>query len=341
MDKHSAAVEQMLAMVRMGLWGEGCVPGAGLPSGNGWESIIAEAGRQGVQGLFCEGVRMLPASQMPPAQLRMTLLLNCDALERRSRHVDSTAEDLLERFRSAGLAPVVQKGPAVARHYPEPFLRKSGDIDLYFPPGQFERAKALAGTWAEVLDEPDGSVCYTFADVTVEHHNRFFDSKAQFDGIGPDSPEAAVLLQITHILKHSLGPGIGLKQICDYAVVTRRILAECDIPALASCIRGAHLQRWLGRLDSFINTFLGVPDGELLTTKAGFPRHSPAPLLEIVLQGGEFGHYNPFRKIMASPRLRKLNTARFFFQRLPFALFTAPGEWWHTFSMLIKGNLTH
>lgn len=338
----SQTVEKMFALVRLGLWGgEAAAPALGEAE---WEPAMAEARRQGVLGLFCEGVRLLPPEQMPPEQTRIRLLLECDALERRSEHVEATAEALLTRFRAAGLAPVVQKGPSVAGLYPKPTMRKSGDIDLYFTPSDFNQAKSIAETLSPAQKpeiEPDDSICYRYDDVTVEHHSRFFDSKAQFDGLDTESGEAAVILQITHILKHALGPGIGLKQICDYAVVTRRLLPDCDVQALAGHVRRARLQRWLGRLDAFITTYLGVPQEELLSSRIGAKLHSPAPLLKIILQGGEFGHHNPFRTLMASPRRRKLNTLRFFLQRLPFAISTAPAEWRHTVSQLIKGNLTH
>lgn len=364
MNRTSDIVNGMFAIVRLGLWGEettsdGTEPGRTPADGTGpqagsndgpsfseaeWKQAVAEAKRQGVLGIFCEGVRLLRPECMPPSQLRISMLLDCDALEHRSEHVETTSRNLLERFREAGLSPIVQKGPSVAVFYPKPLMRKSGDIDLYFKTEDFTKAKEMAeiiATASRIESEPDGSICYNYDNVTVEHHSHFFDSKAQFEGVDPDTPEAIILLQITHILKHALGPGIGLKQICDYAVVTRCILPECDIRILGECIRRAHLQRWLGRLDAFITTYLGVPQEELLSSQTGISLLSPAPLLDIVLQGGEFGHHNPFRTLMASPRRRKLNTLRFFLQRLPFALSTAPAEWWHTFSALVKGNLTH
>lgn len=343
MKQLSHTVDAVFSLIRLGLWGggEGSVT---VPDAEEWDAAVTEAKRQGVQGIFCEGVRHLPKEQLPPEQTRIRLLLECDALERRSEHVGKTAEALLSRFRQDGLKPVIQKGPSIAMHYPEPLLRKSGDIDIFFRPDDFEKAGVTAAALVapgKAETEPDGSLCYVFNDVTVEHHKHFFDSKAQFEGLGTDSPEAVILLQITHILKHSLGPGIGLKQICDYAVATRRILPECDIDKLGGYLREARLRRWLGRLDAFISTYLGVPQDELLSARTGTGLLSPTPLLGIVLQGGEFGHHNPFRRLMSSPRRRKLNTLRFFLQRLPFALSTAPTEWWHTFSSLVRGNITH
>src|SRR5262249_7659815 len=49
---------------------------------------------------------------------------------------------VLERLRAAGIDPLLAKGWAVARHYPEPGLRPYGDFDLCVRPGQYEAAKA-------------------------------------------------------------------------------------------------------------------------------------------------------------------------------------------------------
>jgi len=46
----------------------------------------------------------------------------------------------LVRLRAAGVEPLVVKGWVVARHYPEPGLRPSGDIDLYVSPADCEKA---------------------------------------------------------------------------------------------------------------------------------------------------------------------------------------------------------
>lgn len=350
MSVRSKVTDTLFAVVRLGLWPDSASvePDDIRLTPDEWASVIDEAQRQGVLGIFSEGMKCLPEECLPQPEQRIRLLVESDALQKRAAHVEATCEALLARFAEVGLHPLVQKGPAIAKHYAKPLLRKSGDIDLYFSQEEFAYARRLAekgfsddAPEQTVEPEPDGSVCYRWNDVTIEHHNRFFDSKAQFEGVDFSSDEAMMLVMVTHILKHALGPGIGLKQLCDYAVATERILPGCDINALEGYLRKAGLSRWLGVLDAFVQECLGVPHDHLLSTAIGIKLRSGEPLLDIVLQGGEFGHYNPFRRLMASPARRKLNTLRFFVQRLPFALKTAPAEWRHTVSLLLKGNLTH
>jgi hypothetical protein len=47
-------------------------------------------------------------------------------------------KDIFERMRAAGIEPLLFKGWALARLYPDPGLRPYGDIDLWFPPEQLE-----------------------------------------------------------------------------------------------------------------------------------------------------------------------------------------------------------
>ncbi len=46
-------------------------------------------------------------------------------------------------LRSAGVEPILVKGWAIARHYPEPGLRPYGDLDLCVRPGQYVRAQEV------------------------------------------------------------------------------------------------------------------------------------------------------------------------------------------------------
>jgi hypothetical protein len=48
--------------------------------------------------------------------------------------------DIFDRMRAAGVCPILFKGWALARLYPDPGLRPYGDIDLWLPPAQFEKA---------------------------------------------------------------------------------------------------------------------------------------------------------------------------------------------------------
>ena len=340
MKRDDTIVKSLFSLLRSGLWARQ----EEFPSltEEQWDRIIAESRRQAVQGLVCEGAKHLPEEKAPVGEQSINLLMEGYVLERRTAYVQEVFEVLVALFRSAGLSPVVQKGPAVAQYYANPLVRRSGDIDLYFTPEEFgDAVKVMEKEGVTASPEPDGSLCYRWRQVTVEHHRRYFDSKCDFEGVEIPSPEATLLLLSTHILKHAIGTGIGLKQLCDYAVACRALKGKYDREGYLRRIRGAHLMRWQKMLDAFVCRYLGLPGEDAPTRGVAGGAPDPERLLSIVLEGGDFGHHNPRRRLSGSESDRRKNTVGFFVRRIPFAISVAPGEWLYTVGRLVRGNLGH
>ncbi len=330
----------LLTLVRMSLWKRTEL--FGPMSDAQWQEIVSESRRQAVTGLVSRGTGYLDKALMPSPSVRIALLADLDAIEKRSAHVGKTADELISIFAGRGFAPVIQKGPAIASLYPYPLSRRSGDIDLYFSLRDFESARRMVeSAGVKVYDAPDGSINYIWKDVTVEHHREFFDSADQFAGVEVPSPEADMLLLSSHILKHAIGSGIGLKQLCDMAVATKALNGKYDRTDLLDRLSGAHLVRWQRMLDTFLLDYLGVEERYLPTLSSGMKRLDPSPLLRIVMEGGNFGHFNPARHLDAAEKVRKRSTFLLFVRRLPFAVMVAPREWTHMVVSLMKGNLSH
>lgn len=338
--KDSAAIQPLLALLRMALHER---PEDFDPVSDAqWLEVLAESRRQAVAGLVCSGIRQLDKSLMPSPAVRVSFLAELDAVEKRSAHVEKAAEKLVSMFHEKGFSPVVQKGPAIASLYPHPTQRSSGDIDLYFNVSEFEAARAMVGhAGIPVNDAPDGSINYIWNDVMVEHHRHFFDSPDMFAGVEVPSAEADMLLLSSHILKHSVGSGIGLKQFCDMAVACRTLDGRYDRNGFLARISDAHLIRWQRMLETFLMDYLGVEERFLPALSAGMKRLDAAPLLKIVLSGGNFGHYHPARHADATEKVRKRSTLLLFVRRLPFAMKVAPREWLRLVVSLTKGNLHH
>ena len=289
-----------------------------------WMSLLWEAHNQRVMGLVADAVAALPEDAKPPVGIRMKLALELDTIEKRNVQVNSAAAELTRRFSEEGLHPLIQKGPSVAALYDNPLHRECGDIDLFFPGDEFRRSRAVverlaadsAGASVSVpCDESDGAFYYKFNGVTVEHHPRYYDSAYQFPELETGSPESVLAMLSAHILKHALGRGIGLKQICDYFVARGRL--TFDRALFDSVMRKAGLSRWQQLLDSF------GPD-----------------LRTIVARDGNFGRRTvaiPSGKQALNPagRITKGGTAMAFAKKLPFALKYAPKEWLHTVLSLI------
>ena len=293
-----------------------------------WKVLVSTARRQTVTGLLYRGVTHLPKGYDVPEGILLELAAEAERLERQSRTMNRVAEDLTARFAAEGLHPVIMKGPEAARFYAQPLLRECGDLDLYFPPSEIARVKELAGP---VETAPDGSFHFREEGVDVDVHDDYFNVHSRRLPAVP-SPEATLLMLSAHVLQHAMGPGIGLRQLCDVAMAYKALAVEPS--RLKEVFREAGLERWNRLLFSFLHAHLGAePLYEELP--------SPEPLEKIVFEGGNFGHYAATRRaaLSRSAFRRKLDTAGRYLRRLPFSLKYAPREFLPSVGRLFAGNL--
>ena len=320
--------DRFFALIRAGLNGTP-IPDFPKLEGKEWASMIALARRQTVVGLLYQGIGQLPPGYPLPQNILFVLIAEIGQIEKESRKVKAIADALTAELQAQGLHPLVMKGPAVAAFYAQPLLRECGDIDLYLPPEEFDKAAALAG---EVTPAPDGSVHYKRDGIDIDQHRQYFDLHSGKLPAVP-SPEATLLMLSAHILKHCMGAGIGLRQLCDMAMAYKALAVPPE--RLRACFRDAGLERWNRLLFSFLHTYLGAEP-----LYDDLP--SPEPLLQIILEGGNFGHHSEAREasLYKSPLRRKLGTAGLFLRRLPFSLRYAKKELVPMVGELLKGNLS-
>ncbi len=332
----STRTDIFFALLRAGLWERDWQPEATLPPED-WPALIQTAKQQAVLGLVYRGIAHLPENQMPPANVRLQLLADIDRVERRGRQLTAVQEELLCHFREAGLHPFVQKGTEAGKYYARPLLRQSGDIDLCFAGGEFDRACAL---FPEARTAPDGACVFKFWDVTVELHSRYYDLHLPGSRL-PEVPSvyAELLMLSAHILKHAIGAGVGCKQLCDMTLALEKTDGQYDKSLLEKYLEEAGMLRWHRILCSLLVEDLGLHPARCLP---GFKPCDPAPLRRIVLSGGTFGLYDPARAraVSSGKAVRKLQAAGAFLKRLPFSLRVAPRETFSTIGELVKGNLS-
>ena len=353
----------LLTLLRAGLWEREVDDIAVFPlSADEWSALFRLAQQQTVTGIVFRGLQALPEELLPQPALLFRWTAVVDAVERRNRQMNRALASLYAELRSRGLDPVLQKGQGIASLYASPLLRECGDIDLCFEDSRAsELAAACMGRLgAEVRRMPDGSLLYRWHGLVVEHHVRLFDLHNPFlqrdagrlirekggvrtllpDGAGTavtvPAPFLNLLLLDLHILKHALGRGIGLRQLCDMARACSRLHAVVDAAEMESCCRRWGLGRWNPLLHTFLVDCLGLPVGMLPYAKLA---PSAEPLLGIIWRGGNFGLY---REGCApdgqSLWQRKIETARSFGGNLRFAFRYAPKEAFWIFTGLMRGQ---
>ena len=162
----------------------------------------------------------------------------------RDAHVAMIGQILAE----AQIPYLVFKGQIAARYYPQVSLRSTGDIDFYVPLSHYESAKRLMADKLNVPvldDQLDKHAEFSYQKTRFELHHRietfgFAGHQHRFDRWIADeaaSPHALpindvdvhtlsavmdILVVFKHLFNHLLVEGVGLRQICDLALMLDR-----------------------------------------------------------------------------------------------------------------------
>ena len=352
----------LLVLLRAGLWEKQPDELSCFSLGNeGWDGVFRLARQQTVTGLAFQGLQYLPSGLLPPEPLLMRWAAAVEMIERSNRKMEQVLAGLVAMFQAEGLNPVLQKGQGVARFYEHPLLRECGDIDFYFN-GQTARDKALSCVQqarVRTTQMPDHSVCYQWKGVCVEHHSCLLDLSSPFlqrmarrmeetwgyvrcplSGVevSVPAPFLNLLLLDLHILKHALGRGIGLRQLCDMARACHCLHDELSADEMkTACVR-LGLGRWNPLLHAFLVDCLGLP-----TDSLPYPERaaSASPLLDIVWRGGNFGQHLAGRRERdaRSTWMRKWQTCQSFLHNVGFSCRYAPKETFWMMARLSGGQL--
>ncbi len=353
----------LFELLRAGLWGQ---PSAALSrlslTDEEWSLLFRTCCRQTVVGLVWQGMQFLSDAQLPPPANLVRWAAALDAVERKNRRTDNALAGLSALFSRESLHPVLQKGQGVAQFYRRPSWRESGDIDLYFStPAAFAAATSLVRrSGADVVFRADGSAFYVWQGIEVEHHVRLVDLNNPFAyrdllkmertfGFRPfvlgdgrplcmevPSPMLNLLLLNAHILKHAVGWGVGLRQLCDMARACWVLHGETDPGAMRWICRRMGIGRWTRLLHTFLVACLGLPTACLPYADTCA---TAQPLLDLVLRSGNFGFSRARRHGSGLPVWRrKLYTSHSFVRNVGFSLRYAPGETFWICTRLVKGQ---
>ncbi len=348
-------------MLRSGLWGKEIEDASLFPlSGEVWNRVFELAKKQTVTGVTYCALQRMPDELLPPKPLLLRWVAEVDVIEQSNRQMNDALAELTGLFANRQLQAVVQKGQGVASFYEAPLLRECGDIDLYFPvKGQREEAlQVLKGRGVSPQLRPDGSFEFQWKDIEVEIHSQLLDIQNPFKQkyvnaliekygfeevplaaapsvrITVATPVLMLLLLNVHIMKHALGWGIGLRQLCDTARACQELHGRISSDEMHDICQRMGIGRWTRLLHSFMTDYLGLrPD--MLPYATETVRCDA--LLDIVWQGGNFGQYAEGRQTDRAWK-RKLHTSMAFCEHGFFSLRYMPQEaFWH-FASLVKGQ---
>lgn len=281
-----------------------------------WQAIYDIAFSQTMVCIVTDGISLLPDEQKPVIDILELFLADTLATEIRNDQMDRFLVKMTGPLGKAGFNPVVLKGQCLALNYPDPRHRQSGDIDLLVPPSDYpalrdylaSKADRLADEYSEVLHQ--GMV---FGNIEVEVHGAIsslfsfsLDSKlageveALFanedfcevpirDGrirVPGDSFNAVYIL--LHTFRHYFTAGVGLRQICDWAMFLHAHRETLDREAIEKKLRYLGLMRAWKVFGAFAVEYFGIPS-ESVPFYTPVSKRRLERMLSFVFKCGNFG----------------------------------------------------
>lgn len=323
--------EALLSLIRQALGV--CEPSEPALSPSQWRELVVLSRKHTVSGMVYQAFTELPSASGVPSDVIDAIVTDSIRIKRRGGRIDAVLKVITSSLKEA--SPVVMKGPSVAAFYPHPELRTSGDLDLFIDWKHLDTVLSfLREKGYSPVKSPDGAWLCKGEVVDIDLHYSYYDLALPWDNLPPiPSPEAQICMLSMHILKHSMGPGVGLRQLCDLAVVLKK--GDYSQKKLRKYFRRNGLDSWNRMLCSFIEDRLGIKTG-LYSRKVSYKAFE-----KMVFEGGDFGRYGKGRTgaLSSTANKRKADTARRYLRRLPFALRYAPLRYISYILSLLKGNM--
>lgn len=234
-------------------------------------------------------------------------------------------EDAVGRFarlmKGNGIAYVVFKGLAVARHYPEPFVRTMGDVDFYVPKEDFLRAVEVIerGLHVEMdKEEVDKHYSFDWQGIRFEMHyqietfgnrrhqrrfNRMIDEVMaehtdSFKVCKSDGKETEVcvlpptedlIVVFKHWFNHLLVEGVGLRQTLDLVVLLNVYRDKINIGRLMTALDGIGYMKAFRAMLAMMKRYLGLDWLDNFFVSDRRDERYADKLMAAVMESGNFG----------------------------------------------------
>ena len=274
-------------------------------------AYIDEAKKQSVAGLFCNSLVQNDIHIGKEYTLKALAIVNKVSKGNKKRNFDVGKFSLfLQRH---DIPFVIVKGQSVAALYPLPELRQSGDIDVYCGEAHFVEARDEIAKKTDLHFDPaipvkhlafsiDGSKYELHRILSIfsyPKHQRFFNEKMESALVHHDeivingvkvpvlAPTDSVLFQTVHIFYHVIKEGIGLRQLCDFAIFMDKTQERVDFPRLLEDLKKIGLEEFFQAIVSILINQLGLKIR--VSTFTPQPTKLSEKILSDVNDGGNFG----------------------------------------------------
>lgn len=306
-------MNQSMKMLRSVLWQQ--IDGSEINlSGKEWKGIAEFFSKQSLDGLLPDAIALLPAYNQPPVSVKMPLIARQLQVEQMNRAMNSELLAFTDELNKRDIPYVLLKGQGVATLYPSPQHRVCGDIDLYVPTAHLKEVHRGFMAFGAVREaETRHHINYRANGIEWElHHSIYYFQKEErnhtfmryveeamqdapaYVTIGDEKvrvlpPTMNVLLLLSHIVDHFYCEGVGLRQLCDYALLLDREYANIDMGRLERALEELSMTRTYRVIGALCVRHLGLPSDRLMIAPTVADNSLADAIMKDCLKGGNFG----------------------------------------------------
>ena len=312
----SSSGRQLLALVRASLWQQPADETWFSNCEVDWRKLGQLALQQTVGILAFEAAFALPSSIRPPKEWIQRAFAFIEANRRTHMLIDGCVAESVSKLRDEGIAAVLLKGQAYARAYPGTYMRQCGDIDLYVGEGGYIPAYAAVKKFGweredKLLNTAKHYGCRLHG-IRIELHriagllpsrsaDRKFQqwSQTQLNGsprylvigggqVNVPDPVFDLVFVFMHLYLHFLKGGIGLRHVCDWAMLMHAHAKEIDPVELEKKLKEFRLLKGWKSFTPIAVDHLGLPEAECPFYSIENRRKSER-ILSMIMKEGNFG----------------------------------------------------
>lgn len=273
-----------------------------------WQALYKEAKAQTVHLLIYDCLTKAEQAAMPTdvaTQWRMLAFRTLSKTEKLYKE----QKKILHLLADKKIDCCILKGSSCAINYPKPELRSAGDIDLLLSREDLKAAEALlrcvgytsaegehpchiamhCGDWeTELHFEPSG---FPSGEIGEQIRHYFCDAEKQAveqQGLPILPPCHSAIVLLTHKLNHLVGSGLGLRQICDWAVFVHKQVNHNVWRELEPLLQQFGILHFTKIITRLCVEYLGLPQN-VAPWCMDADIHVTHELLEDILKTGNFG----------------------------------------------------
>ena len=210
-----------------------------------WKVMYAIAKKQALIGVLFHGIKQLPKELAPDAGLLMQWMGMAQKIRQQNIRLFLDSAKVCKKFKEVGFRNCILKGQVKALLYPDPYMRTSGDIDIYLDggrnrvmqyinkvcPNQVMRYHHVDFPVMKSAIEVHFTPSYMFFPVHNRRMQKRFKKVMDLqcsnivtlpDGYGEITVPTTsfnVIYILSHLYRHVFTEGIGLRQLLDYYFV--------------------------------------------------------------------------------------------------------------------------